>query len=136
MRNDPAFRRQVEARRKRKAEERAAKNRRIRDQYDDEAKRFAARLDAREDSIVCSEVIAFVVSEQPREPVKLSESEDQKLTAWLDSIQPVLLPRIPLQGDYHEDGVRLTPHLFITRAEAEAFRKNKTTRTLNQTFKF
>lgn len=136
MRDDPAFRRQVETRRKREAAERAEKNRLVKAQYEDESKRFYAQLEAREDRLVCSEVMSLDVSERSREPVKLSEREEEKLTAWLDSIQPALLPRISLKGKYHETEVQLTPHLFTTRAEAEAFLKNKTTRTLNRTFQF
>ncbi len=136
MRNDPAFRARVEARRKREAEERAAKNRRIQAQVDDELNHLQSQLDSRPDRHVFSPPLELAISERPRSPLELTDEEEKKLKAWLKQIRPKILASISLTGEYHRAEVRIKHHLFPTRAEAEAFIQDKPTRDLPSSFQF
>ena len=136
MRNDPAFRAQVEARRKREAAERAAKNARTQARVNDEYKRLQAQLDARSDNNVFSLPLEVAISERARTPLTLSDDEEKKLDTWLYEIRLEVLPNISLEGEFHRAEVSIKHHLFSTRGEAEAFVQGKPTRELPQTFRF
>ncbi|WP_221032071.1 hypothetical protein [Actomonas aquatica] len=130
MRNDPAFRAQVEARREREARERAERNRQAQSVRDAERTELWARLQARGDFPVYSEMQELPVSERPREPFTLSAEEEVAMREWQALVQSSLLTRVPVTAEFHSDGVSIKTHYFHTRAEALAFLADKTTKPL------
>lgn len=130
MRNEPAFRAHVEARRKREARERAERNRRGQAEHDAELAEVWGRLEARGDFPVFSEMQELAVTERAREPFALTDGEKDTLREWQLQVQPQLLTRIPVKAEFHSDDVSIKPHFFLTRTEAMAFLADKTTKPL------